>query len=68
MRLTPSGSICPLSFPLSVVPEMTKVIKILEEDHHYRWWPGAPGDYNFPGTDRWWNPAKGLHFQSRSGC
>ena len=55
-----------LSFELSptVVPEMTKVIKILEEDHHYRWWPGAPGDYNFPGTDRWWNPAKGLPFKA----
>jgi hypothetical protein len=47
----------------SVVPEMTKVISILEEDNHYRWWPGAPGDYNFPGTDRWWNPAKGLTFK-----
>lgn len=50
-------------FSPSVVPEMVKVIKILEEDHHYRWWPGAPGDYNFPGTDRWWNPAKGLAFK-----
>jgi len=50
-------------FSPAVVPEMMKVIKILEEDHHYRWWPGAPGDYNFPGTDRWWNPAKGLAFK-----
>jgi hypothetical protein len=55
-----------LSFELSpsVVTQMTKVIRIIEEDHHYRWWPGAPGDYNFPGTDRWWNPAKGLPFKA----
>jgi len=50
-------------FSPEVVPQMMKVIKILEQDQHYRWWPGAPGDYNFPGTHRWWNPAKGVAFK-----
>lgn len=50
-------------FSPEVVPQMTKVVEILEQDQHYRWWPGAPGDYNFPGTKRWWNPAKGIAFK-----
>jgi hypothetical protein len=55
-------------FSPSVVTEMMKVIGILEQNHHYRWWLGAPGDYNFPGTDRWWNPAKGIAVQKDPGA
>jgi hypothetical protein len=51
-----------LAYELSpaVVAEMTKVIRILEQNHHYRWWPGGKKDYNFPGHEFWWKPAQGV--------
>ena len=59
-----------VSFYLSpvVAEETVKLVEILERNHHYRWWPEAPGDYNFPGTDRWWNPAKGAQPQEDPGA
>ncbi|PYU87956.1 MAG: hypothetical protein DMG08_26925, partial [Acidobacteria bacterium] len=59
-----------VSFYLSpvVAEETVKLVEILERNHHYRWWPEAPGDYNFPGTDRWWNPAKGAKPQEDPGA
>jgi hypothetical protein len=43
----------------SVATKMTGVIRILEQNHHYRWWPGGKRDYNFPGHELWWKPPKG---------
>jgi hypothetical protein len=50
-----------LSYELSpsVTPEMMKVVETLERNHHYRWWPGANRNYNFPGHELWWKPGAG---------
>jgi hypothetical protein len=51
-----------LAYELSpvVVADMTNVIRTLERNHHYRWWPGGKKDYNFPGHELWWKPARGV--------